>query len=167
MRGLHAATRRCHVPRVSSTAPTLRPMIDADVPALQRIHAAATKSSYGTVLTWLMPILEDPATPLEAAEWTLCATEAHDDRIVLGYVAVTRCHIENLFVDPAAQGRGLGARLLAAVEERVPERPVTLRCLRLNLDARRFYERHGYVVARDEVIRYHGVDLDAWFMIKA
>jgi len=141
-------------------------MDDADVPVLQRIHAAATRSSYGAVLTWLLPILEDPATPLEAAEWTLCATEAADDRAVLGYVAVTRAHIENLYIDPAAQGRGVGARLLAAVEDRVAERPITLRCLHLNPDARRFYERHGYVVARSEVIRYHGVELDAWFMSK-
>jgi ribosomal protein S18 acetylase RimI-like enzyme len=141
-------------------------MIDADVPVLQRIHAAATRSSYGAVLPWLMSILEDPATPLEAADWTLCATSATDERDVLGYVAVTRCHIENLYVDPPAQGRGVGALLLAAVAARVAERPLTLRCLHLNPHARRFYERHGYVAVRNEVIRYHGGDLDAWFMTK-
>ena len=150
----------------SVSAPRLRPMNDADVPALQRIHAAATRSSYGAVLTWLLPILDDPATPLEAAEWTLCATLPDDDTIVLGYVAVTRRHIENLYIDPSAQGRGVGARLLAAVEARVAERPLTLRCLHVNPDARRFYERHGYVVARSQTISYHGVGLDAWLMTK-
>jgi ribosomal protein S18 acetylase RimI-like enzyme len=141
----------------------LRPMTDADVPALKRIHAAATQSSYGAVLTWLAPILEDPATPLEDADWTVCAVDG--DR-VLGYVAVTARHIENLYIDPAAQGRGVGARLLAAVEERIAERPLTLRCLTVNPDARRFYERHGYVVVREERIIYHGASLESWFMAK-
>ena len=53
----------------------LRPMTAVDVPTLQRIHAAATRSSYGAVLTWLAPILDDPATPLDAADWTICAVE--------------------------------------------------------------------------------------------
>jgi putative acetyltransferase len=141
-------------------------MRDEDVPALQRIHAAATASSYGKVYPWLLPILEDPATPLEACEWTLCAVEPADAARVLGYVAVTARHIENLYIDPAAQGRGVGAQLVAAVEARVPARPLTLRCLHANPEARRFYERHGFRVVRDEVIRYHGGDLDAWFMEK-
>ena len=143
----------------------LRPMTDADAPTLQRIHAAATKSSYGAVLTWLAPILDDPATPLEDADWTICAVDDADDR-VLGYVAVTARHIENLYIDPPAQGRGVGARLLAAVEERVSERPLTLRCLTVNPDARRFYERHGFVVTREERIIYHGASLDSWLMAK-
>jgi ribosomal protein S18 acetylase RimI-like enzyme len=150
----------------SEVAMKLRPMIDGDEPLLQRVHAAATQSSYGAVLTWLQPILEDPRTPLEAADWTLCAVEDDDERAVLGYVAVTRQHIENLYVDPAAQGRGVGAQLLAAVEQRVAERPITLRCLLHNPNARRFYERHGYTVARTETIRYHGVELEAWLMQK-
>jgi len=144
----------------------LRPMTDADVPALQRIHAAATASSYGAVLTWLQPILEDPATPLEPADFTICAVAGDAPEAVLGYVAVTQCHIENLYIDPSAQGRGIGAKLLAEVARRVDARPLTLRCLHLNPAARRFYERHGYVVARTETIRYHGGDLDAWLMTR-
>ena len=138
----------------------------SDVPTVQRIHAAATKSSYGGVLTWLEPILEDPATPLEPADWTLCAVDDADDDRVLGYVAVTARHIENLYIDPSAQGRGIGAQLLAAVAERVAERPLTLRCLHVNPEARRFYERHGYAVARSETITYHGARLEAWLMSK-
>jgi GNAT superfamily N-acetyltransferase len=140
-------------------------MKPADTAALQRIHAAATMSSYGQTLTWLRPILEDPATPLEAVEWTLVAVEDHDDDAILGYVAVTARHIENLYIDPPAQGRGVGAALLAAIGERVAG-TITLRCLLHNPNARRFYERHGYAVARVERIVYHGQELDAWFMQK-
>jgi ribosomal protein S18 acetylase RimI-like enzyme len=143
----------------------LRAMTDADVPVLQGIHARATASSYGRVHAWLMPILEDPATPLEAADWTVCATDPATGR-VLGYVAVTRAHIENLYIEPDAQGRGVGAELLAAVEARVATRPLTLRCLHANPGARRFYEKHGFALVRDEVITYHGVPLDAWLLAK-
>jgi ribosomal protein S18 acetylase RimI-like enzyme len=144
----------------------IRPMTDADVPVLQRIHATATMSSYGAVLPWLQPILEDPATLLEPADWSLCAVDESDDRTVLGYVAVTQQHIENLYIEPSAQGSGIGARLLAAVEARVVERPLTLRCLVHNPNARRFYERHGFAVVDQQTISYHGAQLAAWLMAK-
>src|SRR4051812_17163427 len=41
----------------------IRLMTPSDTRALQRIHAAATMAGYGRILTWLGPIVEDPATP--------------------------------------------------------------------------------------------------------
>lgn len=122
-------------------------------------------SSYGRVLRWLEPILGDPATLLEVVEWTIVATDA---AAVLGYAAVTRHHLENLFVDPAAQGRRVGAVLLAAVEARIREQfgVVTLRCLHANPEARRFYERNGYTVRESQTIVLHDHPLDAWLMAK-
>jgi GNAT superfamily N-acetyltransferase len=133
-----------------------------DMSPLHRIHAAATRSSYGQVLPWLVPILEDPETPLEAVEWTLVAELAGR---VVGYVAVTRRHVENLFVDPAAHGKGVGEALLRAAEARI-EGPVTLRCLHVNARARRFYERQGYAVRETQEIVLHGRRLPSWFMVK-
>lgn len=132
---------------------------------LHAIHAAATMSSYGRVHPWLEPILRDPATPLEAVEWTIVA---HDGDAVLGYAAVTRAHLENLYVDPAAQGRGVGSALLGAVEARVGAEyaELTLRCLHANPDARRLYERGGYAVRATQTIDLHGVPLEAWLMAK-
>jgi ribosomal protein S18 acetylase RimI-like enzyme len=109
-----------------------------------------------------MPILEDPDTPLERAEWTLVAEL--EGRIV-GYVAVTRSHVENLFVDPSAQGKGVGLSLLSAAEERIFG-PVTLRCLHANERARRFYERQGFAVRQSQSVVFHGRRLEAWFMVK-
>ena len=136
-----------------------------DDPRLHAIHAAATMSSYGRQLPWLEPILRDPATPLEIVEWTIVAHDAGD---LLGYAAVTAAHLENLYVDPAAQGRGVGAALLAEVEARVRARfdELTLRCLLANRDARRLYERSGYRVRATQTIVLHGRPLDAWLMAK-
>lgn len=143
-------------------AVTLRDARPEDTPALQRIHAAGTMSSYGKVHGFLRPILEDPATPLEPADWTLVA---EIDGRPAGYVAVTGHHVENLYVDPAAQGRGVGEALLRAAEARI-EGEVTLRCLHDNPRARRFYERLGYSVRESQSITYHGARLAAWYMVK-
>ena len=55
--------------------------------------------------------------------------------------------LDELYVEPAQRGRGLGGALLAAAEALVRERGAEL--LEINVDgedvdARRFYERHGY-----------------------
>ena len=142
----------------------IRDMEPTDVRVCQRIHAAATMSSYGRVYTWLQAIVEDPATPLEDTEWNIVAEQ---DGLVVGYASVTRRHLENLFVDPGVQGRGVGAALLRAVEARIEgSGPITLHCLQVNVDARRFYERHGYAHVRDVEVRYHGRTLPAWLLAR-
>ena len=142
----------------------LRDMEPTDVRVCQRIHAAATMSSYGRIYTWLQAIVEDPATPLEDTEWNIVAEL--EGRVV-GYASVTRRHLENLFVDPGVQGRGVGAALLREVEARIPgPGPITLHCLQVNLDARRFYERNGYLHVRDVEVRYHGRTLPAWLLAR-
>jgi GNAT superfamily N-acetyltransferase len=55
--------------------------------------------------------------------------------------------LDELYVEPAKRGQGLGGELLAAVEALGLERGAEL--LEINVDgedvdARRFYERHGY-----------------------
>lgn len=140
----------------------IRPAEARDEGRCRAIHADATMSSYGAVYRWLERIVYDPDTPLEPCEWMLVA---EIDGRVVGYVAVSGSHVENLYVDPAAQGLGVGRRLLVAVEERLSG-PITLRCLLVNTRARALYERCGFAVLRQERIDYHGRRLDAWFMIK-
>jgi len=132
---------------------------------LHAIHHRATMSSYGRALGWLDAVLADPATPLETVEWTIVAADAGD---LLGYAAVTANHLENLYVDPAAQGRGVGSALLAGVEARLRGRfaTATLRCLHANPDARRLYDRQGYRVREDQTVMLHGHALVAWLMEK-
>lgn len=52
--------------------------------------------------------------------------------------------IEQLYLDPAWIGRGLGERLLAQALQRYPA-GLDLWCFEVNEGARRFYERHGFV----------------------
>ncbi|MGH9889724.1 MAG: GNAT family N-acetyltransferase [bacterium] len=137
-----------------------------DVPRLHAIHHRATMSSYGRELIWLDAILADPATPLETVEWTIVAVDAAE---ALGYASVTGRHLENLFIDPTAQGRGVGAALLAEFEAQLRGvfDTATLRCLHANRNARRFYERHGYHVRETQTVVLHDHPLQAWLMAKS
>lgn len=143
----------------------LRDARPGDEPRLRAIHLAGTMSSYGRELGWLELILADPATPLEIVDWTIVAADGDE---LLGYAAVTARHLENLYIDPAAQGRRVGTALLAEVEARLRPRfdAMTLRCLHANPGARRFYERHGFHVVETQTIVYHGRSLPAWLMEK-
>lgn len=53
--------------------------------------------------------------------------------------------IDQLYLHPDHMGRGLGTRLLMHALARLP-RPLKLHTFEANAGARRFYERHGFVV---------------------
>jgi GNAT superfamily N-acetyltransferase len=52
--------------------------------------------------------------------------------------------LDQLYVDPAWQGRGIGSRLLGLAQARRPA-GLALWTFQANLSARRFYERYGFV----------------------
>lgn len=60
---------------------------------------------------------------------------------VAGFAALNGHWLEHLYIDPAAQGRGLGTALLERAKQR---RPLDLYVFQRNAGARRFYERHGF-----------------------
>ncbi|WP_460448047.1 GNAT family N-acetyltransferase [Alsobacter sp. SYSU BS001988] len=71
---------------------------------------------------------------------------ADRDGAVVAFSMVTGTHLDMLFVDPAAQGTGAGAALLADAEARGAR---SLESFRDNHAARAFYERHGWRLTRE------------------
>jgi GNAT superfamily N-acetyltransferase len=69
---------------------------------------------------------------------------AEADEAVVGFAAVKGSLLGHIFVEPTAQGRGIGSRLLAKVTELRPE-GFELWTHQPNEQARRFYERRGLV----------------------
>ena len=61
----------------------------------------------------------------------------------VGVVSVTGSCIEDLYILPGEQGRGLGTRLLRFAIQQCPDAP-TLWILENNDGARRLYERMGF-----------------------
>ena len=98
------------------------------------------------------------ATGAEAAEGTEGTAGADEGSTVVGFVmfamdrgtyemAVTQGVIQNIYVAPAYRNEGVGSELLAAAERRLEDtgaETVVLEAMAANLEARRFYRRHGY-----------------------
>jgi GNAT superfamily N-acetyltransferase len=69
-----------------------------------------------------------------------------DDRRVLAMLVLDEDWIDQLYVDPGSTGMGLGSRLVELAKSNRPA-GLQLWTFASNTGARRFYERHGFVVA--------------------
>ena len=65
------------------------------------------------------------------------------DRIV-GMMALAGTHVDHLYLLPAHYRRGIGTKLLDKAKELSPDR-LTLYAFAVNVRARAFYERYGFV----------------------
>lgn len=72
---------------------------------------------------------------------------AVDCEALVGFVAFRRGWIDQLYVLPGHQGRGIGRALVALAKARWPE--LQLWAFQRNLPARRFYEANGFVIVRE------------------
>ncbi|HEX4930952.1 MAG TPA: GNAT family N-acetyltransferase [Gaiellaceae bacterium] len=67
---------------------------------------------------------------------------AEDDGLIVGFAAIADARLEQLYVHPDYQGRGVGTELLAKTKERQPG-GFSLWVFQQNDGARRFYEANG------------------------
>jgi GNAT superfamily N-acetyltransferase len=72
---------------------------------------------------------------------------AEIDERPAAFMAIAGDFVDQLFVAPELQRRGLGAALLAHARGLSPV-GLRLFTFQVNADARAFYEKHGFVVAR-------------------
>lgn len=132
----------------------LRPATLSDVPRLltlmEAFYAADGMAFVHTrAEAALMRLLADPALG-----WVTVACQ-HD--VVVGYLAVTLGYslefggsyslVDEVYVTPAARGRGIGTALLADLIDVSRQRglvAVRLEVERVNADAQRFYARLGF-----------------------
>ena len=94
--------------------------------------------------------------PSEVRQWMADGVVGHtdmwvadNDGVVTGMMVLSHQRdgswIEHLYLDPSWVGRGLGDRFLELARQRCPE-GMQLWAFQSNGPARRFYERHGFVV---------------------
>jgi GNAT superfamily N-acetyltransferase len=83
---------------------------------------------------------------------TMHVTVAEDAAGIAGFIAETDGWVEHIYLAPARRRVGIGSSLLDAAKLRQPT--LELWCFAENLEARAFYERHGFVsVERTDGIR--------------
>ncbi|MEN8195959.1 MAG: GNAT family N-acetyltransferase, partial [Pseudomonadota bacterium] len=104
--------------------PLIRLFRGEDDVVCRKVASRAAMSAYGPKLRAAEEVADENA-PLEDAELRLVAEI--DDQVV-GFAASNAGHLENLFVDPSAQGRNVGRDLLMAFEQQ-QEGLVTLNVL--------------------------------------
>jgi GNAT superfamily N-acetyltransferase len=139
----------------------IRPAAKADAPALASIAAAAYQHYVPRIGRPPAPMTADyPAAIRRGQAWVAAVDGEVTGFIILlsrpGYLL-----LENVAVLPAAQGRGVGARLLALAEDRaralgVPEiRLYTNAAMTENLA---YYAQHGYTEThQDQQDGFHRV----------
>lgn len=133
--------------RSDPTERLLRPAGTGDVPALVRVHVDAREHA--------APAMPPPAHPVdELREHLLGAVDPTrkrpDDEVwvaeqgerVLGYLRLAAGWLEDLYVRPDVQRRGVGGDLLGLARARRPD-GFSLWVFESNHPARRFYRRHG------------------------
>ena len=129
------------------SAANLRRARPEDLAALAELHHAIWQETQWE-LVGLPRAARDIAWYRNVIEPTLGRTVvAVSDGLPRGYVTCLDDLLDDIWVAPASQGRGIGALLLRAGEEIIRDSghaEARLECIAANLRARRFYERHGW-----------------------
>lgn len=119
-----------------------RPIQRDDIMAISRVHRRACLIAY-RFMNWSHSEDEVCAwysDKFASWDWGLVAEESTK---VTGFIATSGAFIDQLFVDPDHQRRGIGTSLLTTALQMLTP-PVTLTVFKENAPARRLYERHGF-----------------------
>lgn len=163
----------------TSLVPVVRPAVAADAAAIVAVHHAAVHRSAAaaypreTLDAWSGPPGEARfrrmREVIEEGDELVLVAEVEGSRIVgFGAVIPRLEELRSLYVDPDAGGRGVGTRLLAALERLAVERGLARLTLNSSVNAEGFYRRAGYATVERGVHRLgSGHELACVRMVKA
>jgi ribosomal protein S18 acetylase RimI-like enzyme len=117
-----------------------------DMDEVARLHRAA----FDAALPWLVGLHtpeEDRAFFRDHVYADCQVWGARETGVMLGFIAYREGFIDQLYVLPRAQGRGVGSALLAHAQSRVDK--LSLWTFQRNERARRFYEARGFVLVKE------------------
>jgi putative acetyltransferase len=118
-----------------------------DVPELTTIAERSYRAAFAGILEADVLRGRDAAffAGRFASSWERMLVALLHDKLS-GFLLMSDGHIDMLFMDSAASGKGGGAMLLREAEALGAR---SLECFRDNEGARRFYERHGWRISRE------------------
>ncbi len=123
---------------------TVRPATADDLAALAEVHLRSRAGAGGA---FPPGVHDDDEVRGWVAGWDLTAYDvwlAEEGDRVVGYTRSTPTWLDDLYVVPEAQGRGVGTALLERVLAEHPD-GIGLWVFESNRPARDFYARHGFV----------------------
>ena len=126
-------------------APTIRRAWTTEAEALTEM-AIRAKASWGYDAAFIEACrAELTMTPERLAAWTVWVAEA--DGMIVGMIALSVDHgaeVEDFFVEPAFQGRGVGGMLMATLMDACRARNVTTVSVDADPNAEGVYARLGF-----------------------
>ena len=94
--------------------------------------------------------------PMEIAKgWSLYVADDKGALAAMLALHLPDRYLDQLFVAPACQGKGLGRQLLAFTRQLLPDE-IWLRCVRENEKAWRWYERERFVFEKEQLEPMNG-----------
>jgi ribosomal protein S18 acetylase RimI-like enzyme len=126
----------------------IRAATEADAPALAQIQVRGWRWAYADFIAEEdMPVLEERVPVWRELIPTGRVRVFDQDGTVVGFVVVAGDELKALYVEPAAQGAGVGTRLLDDAVARIAANGHARAWLLVyadNAHGRAFYERHGW-----------------------
>lgn len=137
----------------------VRPYAGSDFGAVCGIYAEAkcAELQFEDRSFPITPLENDPVLLAAFEESTVFVFES-ENHAVVGFVALHGTQLRALFVRTDARGMGAGTALLRSALGHAPA--LELNVAKSNAPARRFYERHGFLVAGASVRQYGGGEID-------
>ncbi len=126
-----------------SGASGIRDAVPEDADALTRLFLASRRQA----MPWLREVHSDDETLWWMGNVVLrdlAVRVATLDGVVAGFAAIRPGWLDHLYIAPAHQRTGLGARLLVEAQ-RIGGTPLLLWAFQRNHAARAFYRRYGFV----------------------
>jgi GNAT superfamily N-acetyltransferase len=113
---------------------TVRDLQPADLPMAEALLEEGLGGRHQARQGELIDVLDRPGL----------VADAGDALIGLLTYDLQRAECELVAIVASVRGKGIGSALLAALRDRVPDRPIWVVTTNDNLDALRFYQRRGF-----------------------
>jgi ribosomal protein S18 acetylase RimI-like enzyme len=123
---------------------SIRRAVPADAAAVADVYLASFASAYDFPLAHTDEQVRDWLAQVVLPQMETWVAE--DDGRVVAMMVLDDAGIDHLYVEPAWHRRGIGSRLVEFAKSRRPK-GLELYTFQVNDRARRFYERHGFIVA--------------------
>ncbi len=150
------------------STPNLRSIISAaDIDAIVQYHADYYNRNYGfnhefgEYVRKPLTELVDRASPRERI-WLIGEEGSVQGCVALAEVSAEIGQLRWYYVDESVRGRGLGGRLMTGLIEFAREQGysrIILWTVSLLEEARRMYERHGFVIEEEQTHTVWGMEL--------